>query len=150
MCGPSLSPSLPPSLPPSLRSFVPFYLFPAFCPFILTFPHPSLSPFVFILCKQHLSTPWCLSLTLTPPPPSSLPPTLPPSLTVESVRRLLPSQFEDEDFQEQEQRSKQARREGGAEDAEEALPLGGREESIPAWFFTLVCFVVVVAFAVKK
>ncbi|GAB5035010.1 Hypothetical protein NocV09_02300250 [Nannochloropsis oceanica] len=69
---------------------------------------------------------------------------------VESVRRLLPSQFEDEDFQEQEERNRHAEREGGAEGAEDALPPGGREESIPAWFFTFVCFVVVVAFAIKK
>jgi len=100
-----------------------------------------------------LSTSGCRSRTLTPLPSPfllSLLPSLLPSLTVESVRRLLPSQFEDEDFQEQEERNRHAEREGGAEGAEDALPPGGREESIPAWFFTFVCFVVVVAFAIKK
>jgi len=46
--------------------------------------------------------------------------------------------------------SKHARREGGREDREEALPSGGGEETMPVWLFSLVCFVVVVAFAVKN
>jgi len=82
--------------------------------------------------------------------PPFLPSSLPPSFTVESARRLLPSQFEEDDFLEQEQMSKHARREGGREDREEALPSGGGEETMPVWLFSLVCFVVVVAFAVKN
>lgn len=77
---------------------------------------------------------------------------------VESARQLLPSEFQEDDFVEQAQPSQRTRAGGkkgawGLEEEEEALPsssssaVGGE---MPAWLFSLVCFVVVVAFAIQK